>query len=349
VGNKWDAASRVVNDVRAIFDRNHTEIRLYGLQDTYTDINAFADGLQQRQLPDRVQMALLLAFRDWAPMAFWNEHKQVYTMHPTLTRELRATGVNDKLPGEILQHLPHPDPMFVFPDGIEIELPEGERGSLIAINVCGAHVTGPGHANFASTLDETSNGLYFNALAEVYDEDGTVVDWDYCHTSIPISDEAFTIASVIDDTRDYYSFDGKRATEGMDERRLAYVHQVVGIALAHLLYVSTVDVDIAPPRNTTAAQNAPLAAAGPRRRPRPTKHQPVGYVIGPALDAARREHEKNAATGGGGGTKGPHVRKAHFHTVRTGVGRVDSELRWFAPIPVKMDGAPLKKPTIHGY
>jgi hypothetical protein len=349
MGSKWDAASRVVNDVRAIFDRNNTDIRRYGLEQTYTDIGAFADGLREQQVPDRLAMSLLLAFRDWAPLAFWNEHKQVYTMHPTLTRELRATGVNDKLPGEILQRLPHPDPMFVFPDGIEVELPEGERGRLIAINVCGAHVTGPGHANYSSTLDESANGLYFNALAEVYDEHGDVVDWDYCHTSIPLSDEMFTIASVIDGTRDYYSFDGKRAVEGMDERRLAYVHQVVGIALAHLLYVVSAEADIETPRNTTTAQNAPLAAEGPRRPPRPTKHQPVGYVIGPALDAARREHEKTVAATAGGGTKSPHWRKAHFHTVRTGVGRVDSELRWFAPIPVKKDGAPLKKPTIHGY
>jgi len=349
MGNKWDAASRVVNDVRAIFDEFNANFRHFGLEHTSTtDATAFTEQLHQRQITDREAMRLLLVFRNWAPLALWNEHKQVYTMHPTLTRELRATGLHDKLPGEILQQLPHPDPMFVFPDGIEIALPKGERGRLIAISVCGAKVGAPGNANFTSTLDENSDGLYFNALTEVYDEHGTVVDRDYSHTSIPISDETFTIASVIDGTGDYSSFDGGRLVRGMDEGQLAYVHQVVGIALAHLLYVVTVDADIAPPRNTTTVQSASLAM-GPRRPPKPTKHQPVGYVVGPALDAALREHGKFVAASGGGGTKSPHWRKAHFHTVRTGVGRANSELRWFAPIPVKQDGAPAQKPTIHGY
>lgn len=345
--SKWDAASAIVNDVRAAFNDCDRLFRQHGLEHTYSGLEALVDGMAELHIDDRMAAYLLVRYRDWAPLSYWNLHKQVYTMHPGLTRGLDATDIEDKIPGAELQKLPYPDPLFVFPEGIPVVLNTGEPGRLTAVQVSGAVVSAPGHAQITSTRDDRSNGLYLHAFTEVLNDEGNVKDWDLCHTSIPFG-ETFTIASVIDRTRDYYTVDSHGITEGLnDDRTLAYVRRVVGIALSHMLYVVSRNAEIAAPRNTTTAQNEQGKRMEPRA-PRPIKHQPVGYVIGPAIDAARREHSNSIAASGGGGTKSPHWRKAHFHKVRTGVGKVDSEIRWFSPIPVKIDG-PATKPTIHGY
>jgi hypothetical protein len=346
--SKWDAASAIVNGVHAAFNDANSLFRELRLEHTYTDLNALVEAINERQIDRIMASRILLLYRDWAPLAYWNRYKQVYTVHPGLTRELDATDIEDKIPGSQLQHLPHPDPLFVFPQGIPVELNTGERGRLTAIQVSGAVISAPGHARITSTTDEESNGLYLHAIAEVLDENGKAKDWDYCHTSIPFG-ETFTIASLIDRTRDHYTFDGNGISEGLtDERALAYVRRVVGIALSHVLYVVSRNAEIAAPRKTTTAQDELCKRVG-GPSPRPVKHQPVGYVIGAALDAYRRNPTTSASgSGGGDRTVGPHVRKAHFHTVRYGKGRMLSYIDWFPPIPVKITG-PATKPTIHGY
>jgi hypothetical protein len=346
--SKWDAASAIVNGVRAAFTDANSMFREFGLEHTYTDLNALVKAIDERQIENRLASYMLLVYRDWAPFAYWNRYKQVYTMHPGLTRELDATDINDQIPGSQLQHLPHPDPLFVFPEGIDVELNTGERGRLTAIQVGGAVISAPGHARITSTTDNDNNGLYLHAVAEVLDDNGNVKDWDYCHTSIPFG-ETFTIANLINRTRDHYTFDGTGISEGLaDDRALAYVRRVVGIALSQVLYIVSRNAEIGDPRKTTIAQNAiSKRVGGPA--PRPIKHRPVGYVIGAALDAYRRDAAASPKRlVGGERTVKPHMRKAHFHTVRHGKGRMLSYIEWFPPIPVKMTG-PVPTPTIHGY
>lgn len=348
--SRWDAASKIINDMRAAFAYTNQMFQKNNLEHTYNDLNALVEGLHADPfIDDRITNYMLLCYRDWAPMAFWNQYKETYTMHPGLTKELRATDINDPIPGEMLRRLPHPDPMIVFPEGIPLTMNDGKQGRLIAIQVTGAIITQPGHARFVSTTDAGANGLYLNAVAEVYGDDGKVVDWDYCHTSIPFSD-TFTIASIINHTRDHYTFDGVGISEGLqDERALEYVRHVVGIALSHLLYVVSRGAEIDKPRKTTAAQGTQSKLIG-TPVPRPSKVMPVGYRIGAALDAHRRDLATNPVTTGatGGRTVKPHTRKAHFHTVRYGKGRALSYIDWFPPIPVKQNG-PASETTIHGY
>lgn len=348
--SKWDAASKIINDMRAAFAYNNQIFRKHHLEHTYDDIEALVEGVKELQLADkRYEQYMLLAYRDWAPMAFWNQHKETYTMHPGLTRELRATDINDSIPGEMLRRLPHPDPLFVFPEGIALTMNDGKPGRLIAIQVSGAIVSAPGHAKFTSTTNTKSNGLYLNAMAEVHNSNGKVVDWDYCHTSIPFSDK-FTIGSIINSTRDHYTFDGHGVSEGLtDKAALEYVQHVTGIALAHLLYVVSREPEIDKARKATTAQGPQSKRLG-APVPRPAKVMPVGYRIGAALDAHRRNVDANPTKSDGtsGRTVKPHTRKAHFHTVRYGKGRALSYIDWFPPIPVKQNG-PAFEPTLHGY
>lgn len=345
---KWDPASKIINDVRAAFFEADQMFRQFGLEHTYNDLGALLRGIEEKQLPPRIATTLTLVFRDWAPLAFWNQHKQVYTMHPGLTEGLDATDIKDPIPGEELQKLPHPDPLFVLPRGVPVTFKGEEPGRLIAIQISGAVISRPGHAQITSTLDPNANGLYIHALAEVLDDQNNVIDWDFCHTSIPFG-EIFTIEGLINHTRDHYSVRGDGISEGLtDEGALAYVRSVVGIALSHVLYVVARNAEIASPCLATTAQTKQAKRMQPRVQ-RPVKHQPVGYVIGAALDAARR-NEANATGNAGTGerTVKGHWRKAHFHTVRYGKGRALSYIDWFPPIPVKIDG-PAAVPTLHPY
>lgn len=61
----------------------------------------------------------------------------------------------------------------------------------------------------------------------------------------------------------------------------------------------------------------------------------VGMRIGAAL---RRGNASEPAQGGGASASPrPHIRRAHWHTYLTGVGRTERRLKWLPPIPVKVE------------
>lgn len=346
--SKWRSASTIINDVRAAFARNDSEFRRYGLEHTYCDAQAFGERLQAGTIPPRVASYLSMCFRDWAPLAYWNRYKQVYTMHPALTVELNATGTDDVIPASALRRLPHPDPLIVLPQGVTITLTDGSPGRLVAFHASGATIAGPGMSVSTSTADSTANGLHLTGIAEVHDQRGTVQDWEYCHTSIPLTEDTFTIGGLINADRPHVSHDGHRYILGLaDDDSREYVQRVTGIGLAHLLYAVSRSADIGTPRATTTGTSDTTGRLGGAPR-RPVKHTPVGYVIGAALDAARADQRRPDSSGDGTRSVRPHVRRAHFHTVRYGPGRSESYVDWFPPIPVKLRG-PAPIPTLHTY
>lgn len=348
--SKWDAASTIVNEIRSHFATINQWYRRYGLAGHYGDLDAIAEALQSQSMPERTMDHLMIGYRDWAPLAFWNERKEVYTMHPRMANELGAATVDETIPASVLQRLPHPNPLFVIPGGIDITHNDGKPGRITAIQVSGAVVPEPGsgQAIITSTTDNRANGLHLTTIAEVLNEGGDTVDWDYCHTSIMTSGN-FTIGEVITKDRDYVAVaDGGGMAFGMDDAALAYVQQTTGIAIAHLLYVASRNAEIAEPRKTTGAQSRAAQRRGDRA-PGSIRHRPVGYVIGAAIDAYDRQgRESQPRSAGTGRTIRPHTRRGHFHTVRYGKGRALSYIDWFPPIPVKVDG-PATVPTLHEY
>lgn len=349
MGSKWDRASEIVNDVRAAYHRNSQLFRRYNLEHAYKDVNALVAAVKEKRIPEKIGSSMMFFWGDWAALSFWSQYKQVYTMHPGLTRELRATGIDDKVHGSALRQLPHPDPLFVLPEGVAVTLNDGKPGRLVAFHVSGAIIGGLGSGVYVSTADPRADGLYLTAIAEVHNATGGIEDWEYSHTSIPVGD-TFTIGELINKNRHHYSYDGRTYTEGFTgEKDLAYSQQVVGIALSHLLYAVSRNADMQSPRKTTTTTSHLTKRLGGAPS-RPVKHQPVGYVIGAALDAQRRAQEHDAATDkkAGARTVRPHLRRAHWHTVRYGPGKSQSYVEWFPPIPVKMEGS-AKEPTLHGY
>lgn len=61
----------------------------------------------------------------------------------------------------------------------------------------------------------------------------------------------------------------------------------------------------------------------------------VAYRIGAAISAAKQAVKKAESTPTGREMR-PHLRRAHWHTFRRGVGRLETVLHWLPPIPVNM-------------
>ncbi len=70
----------------------------------------------------------------------------------------------------------------------------------------------------------------------------------------------------------------------------------------------------------------------------------VGYHMGRHLRQAIQAH--NAESQGHNSPR-PHVRRAHFHTYRTGMGRKETVLRFLSPILVNVHQAEIESTTIH--
>lgn len=51
-------------------------------------------------------------------------------------------------------------------------------------------------------------------------------------------------------------------------------------------------------------------------------------------------------TEGGRARPRPHIRRAHWHTYRTGSGRTETTIKWVAPIPINITDGDII-PTIH--
>lgn len=66
----------------------------------------------------------------------------------------------------------------------------------------------------------------------------------------------------------------------------------------------------------------------------------VGSRVGAALRAAhldRQTEQQAEPSASGRQSPRPHVRRAHWHTYRTGEGRAGSVLKWMPPIPINID------------
>jgi hypothetical protein len=70
--------------------------------------------------------------------------------------------------------------------------------------------------------------------------------------------------------------------------------------------------------------------------PNKQRNWDVGVRIGAAL-RRHQQFEQNNHTKDTHSNLRPHLRRAHWHTYKTGVGRSESILKWLSPIPVNID------------
>lgn len=307
-------------------------------------------------LPERIQNAAVSTARDLQPMTMWREHRQVYNVHPAVTRSLTTMKSTTAIPGTTLRNLRHPNPLFTLPGGVTMTHADGHQGRAVGFYVTGAisgrytidpHVDHVGEKSDGSpmaanesvlrpTTDPDINAYHVLVVSEVLDNNGDqVIDHDFSRITIPIRDE-FTLDTLVKDTVDGFRWGPELAGTLTAERKTAYMRSLTHTVVTHLLYAVSKTAEIGKIRG----ENRPPV----KRRPgtpkpeRSAKIMPVGYRMGTALEALpgryenRQPDERTSVTTGR--TMPPHIRAPHPHIYRVGPGRQDIELKWLDLIHV---------------
>lgn len=266
---------------------------------------------------------LMSDLRSQAIGVLWRRHKVVYALDEDFWTELLATDLNSPVPLSTFARLPHDNPFIAFPQPLTVPTRDGH------IELTGCFVAGWRDARFEDQAREipcrTTHPGSQPELLLLGQEYGSGKPVRMSYTTRLSFDDGATLGEIIATHR--RDFTG-RDPEGM----------ILGVTVAvlTLVYVCASNADI---------QNAAVAPTRKKRgrKEKPTRVVETGFRIGNAIRAGRIR--RTAESTPGGGTVAPHLRRAHFHTYRVGPGRQESELKWLAPIPVKLDGeAPL--PTV---
>lgn len=263
----------------------------------------------------------------------WSRKKIVHLVNPHMV-EFLTSSVADKMPGSLFSKQPYSDPMVVFPQPVAVTTLYGTPGRLLAFHVVGQRVI-ERHRTLCSTHDDDRSDLLLNFTIEVDDERyGT--ELVSTRVRVPVGQGMFTVDDAIDGTLENY-FAEEKLLAAPDQVREA-MRVLVTKALGILVYTCTKQPDIVaiPPRVTRRRSGKKAKHVRP---PKPARMINVGWVLGPALDAARRVHERVPASKGAptGRRQRPHQRRAHMRLFWVGRGRQEPELKFIAPYEVSLD------------
>jgi hypothetical protein len=264
----------------------------------------------------------------------------------------------------VLRRIPHPDPLIVLPEPIYVTTSDPDQLEEYS----GFIVTGvKGKRRRTSSADPDASMICLHFL-------GTVVD---AKTLVPVEMRVAALSSegervvrqivglraltslMRDETMSERAADavrdmltaGPTATIGFPDKVTAEqaMTKLTEIGLAILVYLVTdgVDAKRSEPvkmKNTKNSRNAKKNDTS-----EPTMYE-LGFRVGAALRASKEPRnmlkDEDTVTGQRRPTRA-HVRRAHVHTFRVGVGRKDTILRWLPPIPVAWDETRAKEPQIH--
>lgn len=272
------------------------------------------------------------------------EGRQVLSMHPGLTAEVRA-ATSTKIVPELFRTLPYRDPLVVFPGGIEI--PSWKDGEVMRtlgffahgrVDHVEAFVRQPGRTadaifdegvSITSTHDAHS-GVFAVIIVNIAEKPGREPMYEYNRIAFPL-DGPTTLKDIIDQKVANYGWDESvytrsNAWKGSDAiLQQAFMRAQLGLALGAVMYLcSTVlDAEAVPRSRVARSWNQPNS--------KPPNLINVGWRIGPALSSARAEARLKEASEQPGRTLPPHQRRAHFKTVWTGPGRSVPKTVFIAP------------------
>jgi hypothetical protein len=241
----------------------------------------------------------------------WSRNKVVHSVNPHMA-DILASSAADRMPGSLFSKQPYSDPMFVFPQPIPVTTTNGTPGILLGFYVVGQRLVGE-----------------HRILCSTHHEDST-------RARVPVGQGMFTVEDVLDRTLENYYGEEDMLTEVNQLREV--LRDMVSRALGILVYTCTKQPDIVavPPR--AVRKRAGKANKG-HRAPKPVRVVNLGWVLGPALDAARRVYERDAPRNPGrtGRRQRPHQRRGHMRLYWVGPGRQEPELKFIAPYEVSLD------------
>lgn len=290
-------------------------------------------------LPQETQLAITFAGQDSATVALWRQHKTVYHLDSDLWEELSSMSEDTVVPEGIFQYLPHSDPFVAFPEPLLLPCGEGDYMKLGGFYITGRKLIDGRGAFQRSTAhpDSTAFGLLF--AGPMYRADGKPVmlrdgSQDYLFTRASVT-EGICVKDIVENVAGNFAL----MTEINAWRQQLPV--MLTAAVAALVYVCTVNADMTPlplpPQKRKKGQPKP---------PQRVRVVGVGYRLGAALRAYKKQEARQSGQGSGRTVK-PHVRRAHLHTFRVGQGRTQTRSKWLSRIEVNFKGQKADLPTVN--
>lgn len=261
-------------------------------------------------------------------LAPWRHDKQIFVVDPGLAKELQDSEEPDKIPTELLHHLPY----YSF------------------------YTQVPGLDVLGKSIDGFFTSLEFDVKNEEHELRFLTVSKDMQTLSgfaLHITED--TVGKAFDR---YRAISNERAAESLghdifrevtkkglqaQEMYLRASELVCRKLLPIVIYICSADSDIRPHGKASVAKRYG------DRISQPIQRWEVGYRIGPALSRYHSEHDGKGGTHDGSHSpKRPHVRRAHWSHYWVGP-RYDRRLiaKWIPPIYVNADSDDENTATIH--
>jgi hypothetical protein len=261
----------------------------------------------------------------------WAKRKIVHRIHPHMA-DVLINSVADQMPGSLFAKQPYSDPLIVFPVPLEVATLYGTPGRLVGFHVVGQRPNGP-HRALCSTHDAARSDLLLNFLIQVEEPEQELLS---VRARVPAGQETFTVEDVVN--RSLANFVAEGSLLASPERAQDALRTLVSAAMGILVYTCTKQPDMVavPSRGTRGKARRKRGDTMPEK---PIRNVNLGWVLGPALDAARHVSQRRAATASSstGRRQRPHQRRAHMRLFWVGPGRKEPEMKFIAPYEVSLD------------
>jgi hypothetical protein len=348
------------------------EMKLFGLATGLDKDDAAEAADRLMRIRDRkLQNLVADTVRDVMPFLYWKESREIYDVHPAMTRSLMGMGSTATIPGSVFRRLRHPNPFFSLTGCPEFMHADGKPGRVMGFYVSGAvsdeyprtdggemkfrELDVPGTA-FAkpgrraslvrSTHDPVVNGLHVMVMSEVLSPDrGRVLDFDVCHLTLPITAD-FTLDGLVAEISENGFRWSQEMTGPLGGTPVIgdYLRMMARVVVSHMLYACSRTSEISEGKN----DRPPVRPGSGKPKVKPAKTHQVGYRIGAKIeDNMRWLRERQEAGVPTGRKQPPHMRAAHAHLYRVGPGKKEVEVRFLDPIPVNMKDDDGVTATIH--
>lgn len=297
---------------------------------------------------------------DAIQMRRWTQTRVAYVVDVDTANAVANTDWGTTvIPGEVLRRLPHINPLVILPEPVRLPGDEGLVEKYEAFLVLG--IKPPRRR--ADTHDPECMGYVLHFLGRIVDPitdrpiettltnpntgtDMSVINIVGMRVLTPLED--MTMA----DRQEFAARDVQRLGSAVqvgfadEEDAMARTRELTALGLSILVYLVTDDLD-----SRRSIVKPDVSRRSRHRRPGGTDTKPttvieVGYHVGAALRAAKKEHGGHKS-GDGKRTVAPHVRRAHIHTFRYGPRKAYRKLQWLPPIAVNTSGAKPEKTQIH--
>lgn len=341
----------------------HSLVALQPENSTVREASRRLDSVIDRQL----HRTVVDTIRDVAPYVHWRQTREIYEVHPSMTRALAGMSSKTVIPGSIFRRLRHPNPLFITTAGTPFTHPDGYPGRVLGFFVTGAFANGYPKAGdedtrvtepdgkladrraavLLDTHDPQANALHAVVVSEVLNaERAVLLDIDMCHLTLPMTTD-FTLDGLVEEIGQG-GFRYAQAMEPPVEGGLdGYLGSMARFVITHLLYACSRTSEIGDGKNDRPPARQRKGKAG-QRPEKPAKVHKVGYRVGAKIEDnmrwAREQRESGASTGR---RLPPHMRAAHAHLYRVGQGRREIDIKFLDPIPVNMKDDDGVTATLH--